>query len=485
MTELLASPETPPAPTGTAPMPPEKLITATPDSALPDPEALPAAPPAAPEAHPDLATVPPAELVLKETPLARSLWLPEHGLPSGENRAKTTVRNLAAQTDRDAVLAWLANFKNSPHTFYNARKEVDRLWQWAFECRGKSLSGLFHEDMLLYQTFLANPTPQERWVSRAHFARDHPEWRPFTSRRPGQPPLSKTSQRLALTVLNSMFNWLNEAGYLATNPLAMSRAMWRKQTRTPASTSGLSGAEMDSAGRWLTRDEWIQLGETLAALPTDTPRAADRAHRARWLFVLLYLAGLRISEVSQGSMRQFYSQMENGVERWWLLVKGKGGVVRKVVVSDELLEELGHYRHSLGLPRRPTLNEETPLVAALTGQNRLRTPLSVSSIHKTIKEIFSRAVTDSIAAGHLGLATRLEQASAHWMRHSGASHMLGACVSIVDVRDNLGHASIATTNTYVHGTDRIRHDRINQNHSLGWQDQGKTYLPPEMLTEDE
>jgi len=42
--------------------------------------------------------------------------------------------------------------------------------------------------------------------------RDSVLWRPFAG------PLGPPSQRQALSILNAMFSWLVEAGYLAGNP---------------------------------------------------------------------------------------------------------------------------------------------------------------------------------------------------------------------------------------------------------------------------
>ena len=41
-------------------------------------------------------------------------------------------------------------------------------------------------------------------------------------------------------------------------------------------------------------------------------------------------------------------------------------------------------------------------------------------------------------------------------------------VDLKVVRDNLGHANIATTNTYVHAEDDARHDVTNLAHRAGW-----------------
>ena len=36
------------------------------------------------------------------------------------------------------------------------------------------------------------------------------------------------------------------------------------------------------------------------------------------------------------------------------------------------------------------------------------------------------------------------------------------------VRDNLGHASISTTNIYLHTEDDKRHEETEANHHIGW-----------------
>ena len=50
-------------------------------------------------------------------------------------------------------------------------------------------------------------------------------------------------------------------------------------------------------------------------------------------------------------------------------------------------------------------------------------------------------------------AERLLKASTHWLRHTHGSHAVANGVPLAIVRDNLGHANIATTSIYVH-TDR-------------------------------
>jgi integrase/recombinase XerD len=61
------------------------------------------------------------------------------------------------------------------------------------------------------------------------------------------------------------------------------------------------------------------------------------------------------------------------------------------------------------------------------------------------------------AARRAGLSKR---PSAHWLRHSCASHLLAAGWSIADVRDYLGHANLATTSVYLHSSGSKSADEL-------------------------
>ncbi|MFC6970701.1 tyrosine-type recombinase/integrase, partial [Paraburkholderia dipogonis] len=61
-----------------------------------------------------------------------------------------------------------------------------------------------------------------------------------------------------------------------------------------------------------------------------------------------------------------------------------------------------------------------------------------------------------------------EQASAHWLRHSAASHMANQQVDLRLVRDNLGHASLTTTSQYLHVDDDRRHRETDEKHRIDW-----------------
>jgi integrase len=62
-------------------------------------------------------------------------------------------------------------------------------------------------------------------------------------------------------------------------------------------------------------------------------------------------------------------------------------------------------------------------------------------------------------------AMRLEQASAHWLRHTAGSHMANNAVDLRHVRDNLGHESLSTTSGYLHSSDDLRQFRCKRSDS--------------------
>ncbi len=369
---------------------------------------------------------------------------------TGTNRAIGNRPQIAATTDIDAITAWLARFAVSPNTFANYRKEAERLLLWATGAMQKPVSSLTHEDLLVYQQFLSDPQPTALWVMPRgrKVARAHADWRPFAG------PLAPSSRRLAIIILNSMFSWLVTAGYLAGNPLSLSRQRARKAK--PRIT------------RYLDEETWMEVKRTVDALPRESAREREHYFRLRWLFSLLYLCGLRISEVTQNTMGGFFCRRNrDGEELWWLEVTGKGEKIRIIPATHELMVELARYRREKGLAPFPAPEETTPLLLPIGKQVR---PLTRAAVHSMLKQVF-KSTADHIRAhgdDFESKAQRVEQASAHWLRHTAGSHMANNNVDLRHVRDNLGHESISTTNTYLHSSDDVRHRETEEHHKIGW-----------------
>lgn len=369
---------------------------------------------------------------------------------AGTNRAHGNRPQIAANTDIDAIKAWLARFTDTQTTFDNYRKEAERLLLWSTMVMGKPVSSLTHEDLLAYQHFLADPQPARLWVMPRgrKVARSHPDWRPFAG------PLAPSSQRQAIVILNTMFSWLVNAGYLAGNPLSLSRQ--RARRAKPRVT------------RYLEPDLWTEVKLTIDQMPKETDREREHYFRLRWLFSLLYLCGLRISEVVGNSMAGFFCRRDkDGEERWWLEITGKGDKTRIVPATNELMVELARYRREKGLAPLPLPGEATPLLLPI---GERKEPMTRGAVHAIVKKVFGNtAYRLRLRGGECQeIADRVEQASIHWLRHTAGSHMANNAVDLRYVRDNLGHESISTTSHYLHADDDARHRETEERHQIKW-----------------
>jgi len=367
---------------------------------------------------------------------------------TGRNRSSGKTQ-ITADDDHSALLAWLARYANSPATLASYRKEAERLLMWCVLQHGVALSDLTHEDLLVYQHFLTDPQPAHQWIMSPGRKppRSSLHWKPFAG------PLSPASRRQAMSILNAMFSWLVEAGYLAGNPLALSR----RPRRSTASR----------VTRFLPIEHWEAVKATIEAMPVTTMREAAHAARVRWMFSLLYIGALRVSEICATKISGFFMRRaHDGTERWWLEIVGKGSKARLVPVTAELLAELMRYRRQLGLSPLPKGDEDMPLILSMIGP---RQPLARSAIHEIVKGTM-RSTANRLrtqGAEFEAAAAHIEQASTHWLRHTAASH-LSERADLKVVRDNLGHVNLSTTSIYLHTEDNARHDATEQAHRAGW-----------------
>ena len=369
---------------------------------------------------------------------------------AGSNRSTAGHSQISAQNTIDAVKVWLARFADTPTTFTSYRKEAERLLLWSVIELGKPLSSLTHEDLLVYQRFLDDPQPAERWIMKTgrKWSRFEPDWRPFAG------PLAPTSQRQAIVILNTLFSLLVNAGYLAGNPLSLSRQRQRKAK--PRIT------------RFLDDELWREVKASIEAMPMETDRAREHYFRVRWLFSLLYIFGLRISEIVENTMGEFFSRRDKeGEERWWLEVTGKGDKTRIVPATNELMVELARYRRENRLTPYPLPGEGTTLLLPIGAKLR---PLTRGAVHMIVKEVFEQAAKRLEARGSdfASRAQLLRASSAHWLRHTAGSNMATGGMDLRHVRDNLGHESISTTSQYLHSVDDQRHEATEEKHRLKW-----------------
>ncbi|ADG18138.1 integrase family protein [Paraburkholderia atlantica] len=356
----------------------------------------------------------------------------------GRFRAPRRACLLNARNDYEAVQAWLA-LHEAPHTARAYRREAERLMLWAVVERQQPLSSLTTDDAIAYRAFLRHPAPRARWTGPPR-PRDSVEWRPFAR------SLSPRSAGYALAVLNALFRWLVEQRYVLGNPFTGLTVRGGQRT-TPFDTA-----------RALTSSEWQAVRGLADRLEGSYGWQAPAAQRLRFLLDFLYATGLRAQELVGATLRDI--QIDDRDE-WWLRVTGKGARAGSVALPPLALDALERYLAQRGLPvTRRRWDPAAPVVASLGPEVHSNNPVSATRLRQVLDAFFG------LAAGvfldeNPEFAARLQQASPHWLRHTHASHALAGGVDLVAVRDNLRHASISTTSTYLHDDNARRAQQVS------------------------
>lgn len=352
---------------------------------------------------------------------------------SGDNRREDS-NLLGAPSDLHAVKAWLAG--KTGHTLRAYRREAERMLLWAAVERQKPLSGITREDMLAYAQFLNDPQPADRWCAPRHIPRNNPAWRPFEG------PLSATARDHALSILSGLFDFLVSTGYLKGNPAAHMPRQSRRSLRR------------QFGSRLLTPAQW-------SVLRSGVQEQSPRGLRLALILDLLYATGLRLSELAASRFRDLQPMLdEEGEDGWLLQVIGKGGKFREVPVPSPLVERAWALAQSRGVSCADRLDCPAFLIGPIAGvfgrgQFDPMAPAGAATIARDIGR-HARHVADSIRDTAPQDAQRIEHLSAHWLRHTHASHALEAGVDLTGVQANLGHSNLSTTSLYVSAEQKRR-----------------------------
>lgn len=142
--------------------------------------------------------------------------------------------------------------------------------------------------------------------------------------------------------------------------------------------------------------------------------------RDRLMLSLMYGCGLRVSEVIGLTWNDLKPHQEGGK----CTVFGKGSKTRVVIIPTWLWLQLKEF-------------EKYNRVNQWVFVSRNEKVMERSVVHRMIKRACKRAGVD-------------ERASSHWLRHSHASHSLEAGCNLRLLQQSLGHASVTTTERYLH-----------------------------------
>ncbi len=157
----------------------------------------------------------------------------------------------------------------------------------------------------------------------------------------------------------------------------------------------------------------------LAEPGLDSDQEDWEASRDEAVLTLLYGCGLRISEAL--SLRRSDAPLTTS-----LRITGKGAKTRIVPVLPQVAAAIAAYLVDLPF----VLSADEPLFRAKRGG-----PLSPRHVQATVQKL----------RGRLGLP---DSATPHALRHSFATHLLGAGADLRSIQELLGHASLSTTQRY-------------------------------------
>ena len=346
-----------------------------------------------------------------------------------------------AENDADAIASFLNEYKDSPETLRSYIKEVERLLLWCLHVSKTNISSLRRDDLTQYQAFLKHPMPKKVWCgpSVSRIKKDgaiNMNWRPFVK------GLSPTSLQKTIRILDSFFNYLVQTNYLMGNPLAVDRRRKKRNKIKP-----------NIIDRYLEIDEIQTVLKALAKHPVKNETKQFQVIRAKYIILLLFYSGLRIAEAANHTMGNFIQRQGN----WFLRVKGKGNKTREIPMPDELKEALADFRLKVGLSSsEPKFREKTPLIP----MKNLKQSISPRRIDQILKWAFELGA-NQLEVNQPQKASKLKQASAHWLRHSYVTYLLDAGASLKVAQENAGHSDIGTTMHYRHvaQTDRFEATR--------------------------
>ena len=161
----------------------------------------------------------------------------------------------------------------------------------------------------------------------------------------------------------------------------------------------------------------------------ESPKGGDlRALRDRAILEMLFSTGLRVSELC--SLKRYFD-----IDRGEITIRGKGGKIRIVFLSDRAKRALKAYEEKRG-------DAEEWLFSSLTKNGK-----------KVIGKMIPRAVQRLVQSYErkAGITGRI---TPHQLRHQFATDLLVGGADLRSVQELLGHSNISTTQVYTHLTNK-------------------------------
>jgi len=348
----------------------------------------------------------------------------------------------------------------SEHTFTRFRNETERFLLWAFLIKTKPIDQLRKADILEYADFCWKPPVS--WICIVNHDKfkiqgqqyiTNKAWAPFKLKTPknvdhDQLDVNKKKYRpsqqtltATFTAIIALYKYLMNEEYLYGNPAQIAKTDCRHF---------IKDSQVKEVRR-LTASQWQFVFNVGLNLANNDPLY----ERSLFLICALKTLFLRISELSERTnwspvMSHFWQDSEGN---WWLKIYGKGRKLRDITVPGSFIEYLKRYRKYRGLTPLPVQGENHPIVEKIRGQGGMTS----RQLTRIVQEIFDKAYERMRIAEGEDNSIKLKEASTHWLRHTGASMEIERGRALKDLSEDLGHSSMATTDTvYVQTENRIR-----------------------------
>ncbi len=224
------------------------------------------------------------------------------------------------------------------------------------------------------------------------------DFRSFLARRVGD-GIAQSSLARSMSTLRNFFRFLDKTGRVSNATISAVRAP-RPAPPVPKTIAAAEAMDLIDAAGSLSEKPWI-------------------AKRDTALFTLLYGCGLRIDEAL--SLNQADAPDDDS-----MVITGKGNKQRVVPVLPIVRDSIADYVQACPFAPKP----DGPLFLGARGGR-----LNPGVVQRQMRKL--RAL--------LGLPT---SATPHALRHSFATHLLGAGGDLRTIQELLGHASLSTTQRY-------------------------------------
>ncbi len=347
----------------------------------------------------------------------------------------------------------------SEHTYVRFRNETERFLLWAFLIKEMPIDKMRKEDILVYADFCWSPpvswirlVNHEKFLFHDGGYTQNKSWAPFRLKtpkntasfdKPDKRKYQPSQQTLiaTFTAVIAFYKYLMSEEYVYGNPAQIAKTDCRHF---------IKDAQIKEVRR-LTDEQWKYVFDVTVKL-ADADGLYERS-----LFVISALKTLflRVSELSERpnwvpTMSHFWEDSDGN---WWLKIFGKGRKLRDITVPKNFLVYLKRYRQYRGLSTLPSPGETHPIVEKIRGQGGMTS----RQLTRIVQDIFDQAYIHMRDVEGDDKARKLKEASTHWLRHTGASMEIERGRALKDLSEDLGHASMATTDTvYVQTEHRVR-----------------------------